>query len=191
MVTYRLLQRNELPAIWTIDRSEFIERIFVLEGGELMPRELNILVPGWPAGQPEREAPQFLAAFDEGAWFLGAWDGPVLAGVAILDTKPVASQASALQLKFLHVSRPYRGTGVGVELFERARREAGVRGARTMYISATESEHTVRFYLARGCRVNPAPDPELFALEPEDIHLLVNTSDSAISITDGQSGSRV
>jgi hypothetical protein len=44
-------------------------------------------------------------------------------------------------------------------------------GARRLYISATPSENTVRFYLRRGCRVTDDVDAALFALEPEDIHL--------------------
>jgi hypothetical protein len=49
--------------------------------------------------------------------------------------------------------------------------EAKQRGAKRMYISATPSEHTINFYLRLGCKVAPEPDPELFELEPEDIHL--------------------
>jgi hypothetical protein len=49
--------------------------------------------------------------------------------------------------------------------------EAKKGGAKSMYISATPSEHTIDFYLRLGCKVTPEPDPELFALEPEDIHL--------------------
>ena len=41
-----------------------------------------------------------------------------------------------------------------------------------MYISATPSEHTINFYLRQGCVVASEVDPELFALEPEDIHLV-------------------
>jgi hypothetical protein len=40
-----------------------------------------------------------------------------------------------------------------------------------MYISATPSEHTVDFYMRLGCRLAAEPDPELYAFEPEDIHL--------------------
>ena len=76
-----------------------------------------------------------------------------------------------LQLSFLHVSAETRGKGVGKELFERARAEAKARGATEMYVSATPTESTVRFYLARGCEVLKEPDARLFALEPEDIHL--------------------
>ncbi len=174
VVTYRRLTRDELPVIWTIDRSETIERIYVMRDGALELETHNFAVPGWPPGTPEQHAAEFEESFDR-SWFLGAWDGDVLAGLAVLDYRPIESQSGSLQLAFLHVSKPYRGTGVGVDLFERARKEAATRGAPTMYISGTESEHTVKFYIARGCRLNPSPDPRLFELEPKDIHFLVDT----------------
>jgi len=60
---------------------------------------------------------------------------------------------------------------LGTQLFERAKAAARERGARRLYISASPSENTVNFYLRLGCEVAAAPDPELFELEPEDIHL--------------------
>jgi hypothetical protein len=44
-------------------------------------------------------------------------------------------------------------------------------GARQLYISATTSENTVRFYLNRGRRPTDEIDAALFAIEPEDLHL--------------------
>lgn len=38
-------------------------------------------------------------------------------------------------------------------------------------ISATPSENTVNFYRNLGCEVTSEIVPELFELEPEDIHL--------------------
>jgi hypothetical protein len=32
----------------------------------------------------------------------------------------------------------------------------------------------VRFYLGQGARLADPPDPELFALEPEDVHLVLD-----------------
>jgi predicted N-acetyltransferase YhbS len=78
---------------------------------------------------------------------------------------------SGLQLSFLHVGRDHRGLGLGVELYEAAQTVAADFGAAGLYISATPSEHTIDFYRRRGCRVTPLPDPELLALEPNDIHL--------------------
>jgi predicted N-acetyltransferase YhbS len=83
-----------------------------------------------------------------------------------------------VQLTFLHVSRAYRDHGLGARLFAGARTIARARGARGLYVSATPSEHTIGFYLRMGCRVLAEPDPELFALEPEDIHLECEVSKS-------------
>ena len=40
-----------------------------------------------------------------------------------------------------------------------------------MVVSATPSENTVRFYLRRGFAPMADPFPELFELEPEDVHM--------------------
>jgi hypothetical protein len=61
---------------------------------------------------------------------------------------------------------------LGQRLFGLAAVEAKKRGAKRMYISATPSQHTVAFYLRLRCEVTPEPDPELLALEPEDIHFV-------------------
>jgi hypothetical protein len=57
-------------------------------------------------------------------------------------------------------------------LFETAVARARELGARQLYVSATPSENTVRFYLRLGCRVTDDVDATLFNLEPEDIHLV-------------------
>lgn len=92
-------------------------------------------------------------------------------GVAILEAKLIGRRQDRLQLKFLYVSKTYRGQGLGTQLFALAKAEARTRGARRLYISATPSENTIDFYRRLGCVLAQELDPELFALEPEDIHL--------------------
>jgi hypothetical protein len=41
-----------------------------------------------------------------------------------------------------------------------------------MYVSATPTGSAVGFYLGRGCRLADPVHPDLFAQEPEDIHLV-------------------
>jgi len=44
-----------------------------------------------------------------------------------------------------------------------------------MYVSATPTGSAVQFYLKQGCQL-AGPDeivPELFELEPDDVHLVV------------------
>lgn len=89
----------------------------------------------------------------------------------MLDGKPIASDSHTHELKYLYVSRDYRGRGVGTRLFDAARESARTLGAAELYISATPTENTVNFYRRRGCTVAQTPDPELFAAEPDDIPL--------------------
>jgi GNAT superfamily N-acetyltransferase len=112
-----------------------------------------------------------LAALERGGTAWGVFDGDALVAAAVVDVKPVGVGKDLLQLEWLHVGKDYRGRGLGGALFDRARELAGACGAAGLYISATPTANTVRFYLGRGARLVATPDPDLFALEPEDIHL--------------------
>ncbi len=167
----RPLLRVEIPRVWSIDRSEVIERVYYLENGKLMLRPEHHDVRGWPPGEAEKYTPILRECFDRGGWFYGAFEDAQLAGVAVLDNKWLGPLRDQLQLEFLHVSNSFRKHGLGRHLFGLARATASERGARRLYISATPSENTINFYLGLGCRLVAEPDPELFAREPDDIHL--------------------
>ncbi len=171
MIESRLLRRDSLERIWEIDRREVIETVYGLVDGALALRPEHHDVKGWPPGEPERYTPILYDCFDRGGWFHGSFDGPKLVGVAVLDGRFIAGDRRQLQLAFLHVGSGYRDRGLGRELFRLAADEARRRKARELYISATPSQHTIDFYLGLGCALAREPDPALFALEPEDIHL--------------------
>jgi len=168
----RALARHELGLVWTIDRSELIETTYRLEDGALVLRPDPFDVRGWPPGEAEHYAPLHEGCYDRGGMFLGAFDGARLVGAAVLDTVARGAQRDQLQLMFLHVSRSHRARGLGTRLFGEMRTLARAQGARFLYVSATPSENTVRFYQRRGCILAPEPDPELLALEPADIHFI-------------------
>ncbi len=170
-VSLRPLRRIDVPLIWTIDRAEVVDGLYSLVDGALALNPEHFEAHGWPPGEAEVYTPILLDCFDHGGWFCGAFDGESLVGVAVLEGRFIGPERDMLQLKFLHVSRSARGKGLGVRLFEAARAAALERGALRLYVSATPSRHTIDFYLNRGCRVTAKPDPDLFALEPEDIHL--------------------
>ena len=167
----RNLTRADIQGIWQIDRSEIVEAVYVLVGGRLSLRSERHEPRGWPDGVPERSTPAFESNFDRGGWFYGLFDGPTMVGVAILESRFMGQRGDMLQLLFLHVSYQVRDRGYGRQLFMEAAKNAKQRGARSMYVSATPSEHTVDFYLGLGCIVSTFPDPELYEREPEDIHL--------------------
>jgi len=171
MITTRKLLREEIDQIWSIDRREIIDNIYYYENGALVLKPEHYDMQGWPPGEAKMYTPILRACFDQGGWFYGLFDDARLVAVAILDSIFIGQTKDQLQLKFLHVSRDYRNKGLGKQLFELAKTTARERGARRLYVSSTPSENTVNFYLRLGCMVTPEPDPELLALEPQDIHL--------------------
>ena len=167
----RLLQRDEIPLIWQIDRREVIENIYALENGKLVLKPDYFNVQGWPPGEAEHYMPILLDCYDRGGMFWGVFENDQLVGVAILENKFIGLRKDTLQLKFLHVSRDYRKYGLGSTLFKMAVEEAKALGAQKLYISATPSENTINYYSRLGCVPTTEIDEQLFALEPEDIHL--------------------
>ena len=167
----RELTRAEVERVWEIDRREVIERVYHLRDGRLILEAEFFDMQGWPPGEANLYTPILLDCFDRGGYFCAALDGDALVGIAVLESRFIGSRRGQLQLKFLHVGRPYRRTGLGKTLFESAAQRAREMGATKLYISATPSENTIGFYMRLGCTLASEIDAVLFALEPEDIHL--------------------
>jgi predicted N-acetyltransferase YhbS len=170
MIESRELTRAEVACMWDIDRREVIDNIYYYEKGALVLKPEHYDMQGWPPGEAELYTPLLLDCFDRGGWFYGLFDGGQIVAAAVLETKFIGPQHDLLQLKALHVSSLYRDQGLGKRLFELAQDHARAQGAKGLYISATPSEHTINFYMRLGCTITASPDPDLFALEPEDIH---------------------
>ena len=165
------MRRTEVALVWSIDRSELIERVYRYDGGKLILTPERHDVSGWEDATIGAYEPWLLDCFDRGGTFFGAFEADQLVGVSVLEKKFIGQANDQLQLKFLHVGRSHRGNGLGRRLFDLAVVEARDLGARRLYISSTPSENTVAFYLHLGCRVTDDVNAELLAAEPEDIHL--------------------
>jgi predicted N-acetyltransferase YhbS len=174
----RYLQCDEVPYIWQIDRREVIENIYYLNDGKLVLKPKHYDMHGWPTGEPEHYTPNLLDCFDRGGHFWGIFSGELLVGTVVLENRFIGSEKDTLQMKFLHVSNNFRKQGLGKKLFLLAAEKAVELGAKKLYISATPSENTVNFYLRIGCVLATEIDEELFALEPEDIHLKFNLEEA-------------
>lgn len=171
MISGRRLSRDEIRDIWAIDRSEATDAVYYLENGSLQLRAEHHDLSGWPPGEATKYTPILESCHDRGGWLYGLFDEDRLIGAAVLESQFIGRRGDQLQLKFLHISRTYRSQGWGQQLFALAKAEAARRGAKRLYVSATPSEHTITFYLRLGCTLIAEPDPLLYELEPEDIHL--------------------
>jgi ribosomal protein S18 acetylase RimI-like enzyme len=168
---YRTLTRAEIAKLAQIDRTESIDGIYHVRQGALVLEEEHWDVPDWSPAETQRRIEALQADYDRGSLFYGAFDGPFLAGMAVLDPDPLPTGDHRLNLAGLWVSHAYRGQGVGRALVQLAVTEAQGRGAQAVYVSATPSERTVRFYRSAGFRLATLVDPGLYEREPEDVHM--------------------
>eukprot|EP01052_Picozoa_sp_SAG31_P046105 SAG31_NODE_8681_length_1407_cov_1.378440_2_plen_187_part_00 len=73
-----------------------------------------------------------------------------LAGLCGLVGTWLGCASDTLDMFYLFCDGNARGAGVGTRLIELIKAEARERGAAKMYISATNTRHTVEFYMRRG-----------------------------------------
>ncbi len=166
------LEKEQLCRIGEIDRSEQIKFKYVYKDGGLQKVEFNFDDPGWNDEQIKQNINMLAPKLEKGGVLLGAFDGDRLVGISALGGEFIGDDLDELQLAFLYVSNGYRRQGIAGRLMDIICERARERGAKRLYISATESESAVGFYLSYGCKLAPKVNKALYALEPHDIHMM-------------------
>jgi GNAT superfamily N-acetyltransferase len=173
-IAYRDLQVHEAQLLGTIDRSESVDGIYRVVNGILDLDDTRLEVPSWSGLELAGYVARLQALIDSGGRVFAAWDERRLVGLGSLDVSGVGGDRAVMKLDMLYVSSEYRRRGIGRSLTEMAASLARSLGATALYISATPTRGTVDAYLHMGASLLGATDPELFAREPEDIHLALS-----------------
>jgi ribosomal protein S18 acetylase RimI-like enzyme len=168
---YHILSRIQIKKLSQIERTETVEYVYNMRDGNLVLEKEHWDVPDWSPSEQQERITDLRKIYDNGATFFGAIDGSILVGMSVLDHNPISSGADRLNLTGLWVSSPYRRQAVGRKLTYMAIQEACTRGAKILYVSATPSENTIRFYTSLGFQLANPVDPVLLKEEPDDIHL--------------------
>lgn len=169
MVELRAMTPSELDRMIEVDVSEIGDIVYDYVEGNLVAQSEQWQRPartqeGW---QPLID--RWRGYLSQGGVFLGAFDGEVLAGIAVVRFNLTDSQA---ELAGLFVSQDYRRQGIAVLLTDEVVRLAREDGADELYVSATPSKSAVGFYQSQGFTIAVEVHPALYALEPEDIHMV-------------------
>ncbi len=172
-VTLRAFTVADVSRLAELDRSEPVAMVYAVRDGEIVPLGHGEEIPQWSGAWLDGVIAFARRHLESGGTGVAAFDGDQLAGVAVLGGEPVGDDLQKLPLAILHVGRGHRRHGVASLLFREMREVAARRGARRLYISATPSEGALRFYLGQGARLADPPDPALLALEPDDVHLVL------------------
>jgi ribosomal protein S18 acetylase RimI-like enzyme len=168
------MQSAELEQLADIDRSEIIRTGYRIEAGQLIKMPVEWDSPTFEKDGTGEHSVAGQIAFcrghvDRGGESLGAFDGKRLAGIIILQPE---IRPGLAQLAYLHISRAYRRQGIAHELLGQLESRAKQAGAKRLYVSAIPSESAIGFYSSQGFQLTPDPIPELFELEPQDIHMI-------------------
>ena len=172
-IEFKRLARVKLSSVAEIDRSERIDIIYEQHGTELEERRGNWNSSAWdPNGHGEHSVAAHRQALehyvDGGGIALGAFSERQLVGIGVVVPH---LRPEIAQLAFLHVSAAFRATGIGRRLSDELDLIARNAGDTEIVVSATPSENTVRFYMSRGYELMAQALPELYELEPEDVHM--------------------
>jgi predicted kinase/GNAT superfamily N-acetyltransferase len=172
----RSLEPSDVALIASIDRSEHVEVQYRIADGHLVEAPVVMAdIPTWdPVGSGEHSVASQIAfcasVVADGATLLGAFDDSgELMGLA---TVHPTFEPGLAWLATLHVSRAHRRRGAASALWDAGVALAREAGATSLYVSAAPTGNAVRFYLGHGCHLADPVHPDLFAHEPEDIHLV-------------------
>ncbi|MBU1173915.1 MAG: GNAT family N-acetyltransferase [Alphaproteobacteria bacterium] len=159
---------GDLDRIVEIDHTERVEATYVQTGGAIALRPIEPFVGGW---WPDVETTIAFCRdhMRAGAEALGAFDGGALIGIAMLTP---GIEPGVAQLSFLQVSAAWRRHGIATRLLRILLDRARALGHARVYVTATPTPSAVGFYLRAGFVPVKDPIPRLYALEPDDIHML-------------------
>lgn len=136
-------------------------------GWRLMP---VVFTEDWDADRLRAEAAELLEMHAEGIPVFVAKAGDTVVGFAALGGR-LGSCGQYMELSSLQVTEPWRGCGVGRQLFRMACDAARAAGAQKLYISAHSSEESQAAYRAMGCVHAQECDPAHAASEPFDVQM--------------------
>lgn len=164
----RTITSDELARVHEVDVSEEGNAVFVQHGTRL-EQVVRAHNRAWLSEQDWSPGVRVWQAFvHAGGTAFGAFDDDKLIGFAVLRTRLTADTD---QLASLYIDRAFRRQGVARGLVDRVVDQAVDSGALNLYVSAARSVAAVSFYLDCGFTPVAEPHPELFELEPKDIHM--------------------
>lgn len=169
IVAIRRMTTEELSRVSEVDVSESGSIVYECVDGDIRVTSEEWHRPRRNADEWKSYIEKWTDVLERGGAAVGAFDGNVLVGIAVLRYRLTESMA---QLAALFVSREYRRQGIGTRLTQRLIRLAKEEGGRELYVSATPSKSAVGFYTSRGFRLAEQVNKELYELEPEDIHMI-------------------
>ena len=167
----RLSEKNFNPeSMDTFIRFEKISQVWKMSQGRLILTDANYIMD-WDLEKRRGIAQLILRGIQKDYFAYGAfYEGRVI-GYILVSKKPFGSTGQYIELALFHISAPYRGKGIGRQLFKLACLEAKTIGAKKLYISAGPAAPTQAAYQKFGCVPAKELNAEAVERAPLDIQL--------------------
>jgi len=175
MVFIRNLEKHEVERMREIDRSEEIFGIYQFRNNQLNLVSHRESVLGFEHNELKAIINRQIKLIENSGQVFSAFYAEKMIAIASVENKKRGLLLNYCKMDILYVSKRYQGKGVASQLVDACKQAAKNFGADKLYISATPTKNTVDFYLKRGALPVKELDQELFAQEPEDIHLELKT----------------
>ncbi|HLJ68264.1 MAG TPA: GNAT family N-acetyltransferase [Chloroflexota bacterium] len=168
-MTVRRLAADELTGVYAIDMTESGDTVYRIVDDQLQSVAEKWQRPPRTKKRWDDMIARWRNTLERGGEAWGAYDNGRMVAIAVLRYRLSDDVA---ELAALFVSRPYRRRGIARRLTQTVLDAAHQSGASSVYVSATPSVSAVGFYRRMGFGLAESVNPELYALEPEDIHMV-------------------
>ncbi|MGM9986150.1 MAG: GNAT family N-acetyltransferase [Bacillaceae bacterium] len=173
-MNYRLLEKSELGLLSEISRKEIVNEVYYFKNNKLEIVDEHYQIEGWNFEELQAFIKRLHDIHDRNGTIYGAFDYHKIVGLAALESKFIGKNKDQLKFDMLYISTNYRKKGIGKNLVNLLSDKAKELGAKSLYISATPFKNTVDFYFAVGAHLTSEINAELYQLEPDDIHMVLN-----------------
>ena len=188
MITIRRLESADVDRLRDIDVSENGDVVYRVIDGQVVPTSEEWHRPRWSESECARRIARIRQQLTAGDVVLGALDAVRLVGLAVLH---LSLSPGMSQLAGLWVTNTHWRQGVATRLCDEVERLAREAGSTAFYVSATPSRGAVGFYQSRGFRLTDDVDADLYELEPNDIHMVMQLGVRQFPLIDEREGIRM
>lgn len=169
-INYQVLKQNDCTKdlLFGYERYTKTTKMFYVKGGTLATTNVDF-IDDWSSKDLESIATYLCHCITLGGKVVVAKQDNLVIGFASLEEKRYPHGYG--NMAYCHVSKPFRGQGIGQKLFNQIASLAKEANFQKLYISAHPSIETQAFYHRVGCTLATHIIPELYDKEPADIQM--------------------
>lgn len=167
----RLAERDIAPPLFQwFERRQIVDKCWRKENGRWIIKSAPF-IDDWSESDYAFLIHCLKNTVQTGGVVFGAFIEQKCKGFTSVESTPIGTKGTYLDLSCIHVSADMRGLGIGRVLFEKAADWAKQKGAEKLYISAHSAVETQAFYKAMGCKEAEEYNREHIEKEPFDCQL--------------------